>query len=156
MHNLSPGDSSHFGPGAEVDRPWTAERIRRELVELFQAATPRILSPSTGDYLVSFDAATGLIEWDIVAAAYHCLGRDMTSVDRERRIQVLTWAWVKSHARDQDSADTTLRGICAEKGWEWRSFGRYVSSSIDAMARILERDRLTARRLIELGRKKNA
>jgi hypothetical protein len=124
--------------GKRVNRAWTPERVREELIAAFRHRPDTgIYSPRKGD-LAHAIADGRLVEWDIIAATYHALGRDETPKDRETRLMVLTWARVMAQDTRQRPWNASLREICAERGWNGAAFHRRVEAGLVAIAKHLE------------------
>jgi hypothetical protein len=131
-----------------MGRPWTAERVKADLVELFRRLpnTPVIVG-SKGELFVAF--AEDVAIWDMAAVAYCCLGEDVTPKDRERRLMLLTWARCMAMAKEDD-ADASMHKICAERGWNWQAFQRThqeAAEQIACMMGVAQRIGQSARRL---------
>lgn len=116
--------------------------MRAELVTAFRAApaTP-VLSPSRGELVTIGGPQT--LAWDLVAATWHCLGRDATPRDRETRLMVLTWARVTAQGG-------SLREACREREWAWVTFETRVGQGMRRIADTLEVAREVAKTLTRL------
>jgi hypothetical protein len=119
-----------------MDEPWTADRVKRELVAAFRKAPSLpVISASKGELLTGIDE-DHVAEWDLLAASYHCLGCDATERERESRLMLLTWARVMALAKE-GAAEASLRAICAERSWDWKAFQRRVAAAAERMATTL-------------------
>lgn len=128
---------------------WTANEVRSRLIEAFRLAplTP-VYTPDRGEMVTALGGAHTL-EWDLVAATYHCLGRDATEAARQSRCMLLTWARVMA-LNGGHANGASLAEICREQGWNVRTFQRRVDAACEQMATILDIASSIGRRVLDL------
>jgi hypothetical protein len=129
-----------------MDRAWTPERVKAELVDLFRRLPGApVLAGNKGDLLSAF--GDGTVTWDMTAITYRCLGEDRTPRDRERRLMLLTWARVIAMQQGTGGSDTSLRQICNERGWRWQTFLRTVNECAETIAQTMSVTQMVSRQI---------
>jgi hypothetical protein len=109
-----------------VETVWTEEVTRRRLVEAYAAAPwLPVRTAMTGDIVLRVHGRPPV--YNLLAAAYWCLGQDKTEAAREARVMMLAWAQRQAVT---GGGDASLRELCREFGWSWSTFHRRVEAAV--------------------------
>jgi hypothetical protein len=105
-------------------RAWTADDVRRRLVDEFRQLQGRpVFSPRKNEFLL-VDYTTGrIVMLDVIAASAHYLGRESTA-----RKMVLA-------AARAEASHASIRELCREMGWPRRTFQRRCQAACSHIAR---------------------
>jgi hypothetical protein len=100
--------------------------VRRRLVEAYVSAPYLpVRTAMTGDIVLRVHGRPPV--FNLLAAAYWCLGQDKTEAAREARVMMLAWAQRKAVTGGDD---VSLRGLCRDFGWSWSTFHRRVEAAV--------------------------
>lgn len=132
-----------------VRRSWSEDAVRAGLEDAFRKAPgTAVISPSRGS-IINFDRECQAA-WDLVAASWHFLGKDATPRARETRLMLLTWARVSAQA---GQGEASLRAICRDRGWDYRTFRRRVNTAAASLAAQLEAHGISVANLLDAAPK---